>query len=69
MKILNIYFIVDGTVISRLSFTACSDDDDDPVRFKVLNPELTFLKEWEAHRLSLYNLRSQLLPLLRVLTS
>mgnify|MGYP004459832687 FL=1 len=29
-------------VIVGLAFSACSDDDDDPVRFKVLNPELTF---------------------------
>ena len=29
-------------VIVGLSFSACSDDDDDLVRFKVLNPELTF---------------------------
>lgn len=29
-------------VIVGLSFSACSNDDDDPVRFKVLNPELTF---------------------------
>lgn len=42
MKNIKYLFLLLMGLVVGFAFTACSDDDDDPVRFKVLNPELTF---------------------------